>query len=285
MGTGTTTISLPYRKHWMLSLKVRVTPDTCFQNVMAKIDNPEADAILDREFRVLDKGFARLVDYLGGDDRIVQAARVSYGKGTKTPEEDKKLIHYLMKNAHTSPLEQVVLTFHIKIPIFIARQWVRHRTARLNEFSLRYSEAKDDFYVPSSWRRQDLKNKQGSLAHNPILDEGFNQALISHNEKSMALYKMLIDHGAAREMARMVLPVNLYTEMYWQMDLHNLFHFLKLRLDSHAQYEIQEYGKVLALMAKTVAPVAYGAFEEHVLFAKKLSRSELIQIEESNFND
>ncbi len=249
---------------------------------MAHIVSPAAEAILDKEYPVLDKGFVRLVDYLGGDVRIVQAARVSYGEGTKTVREDKGLIHYLMRNAHTSPFEQVLLTFHVKMPIFVARQWVRHRTAKLNEISGRYSVMKDEFYVPDpgNVRFQSKRNKQGRSEEDvpqelrvkvlEILQRGQGQVY--------AEYEELLENELARELARVNLPLSLYTEMYWQMDLHNLFHFLRLRLDTHAQLEIREYGKVLAQMAKTVAPMAYEAFEEHVLYGIRLSREEAEEV-------
>ena len=249
---------------------------------MAHIVSPEAEAILDKEYPVLDKGFVRLVDYLGGDARIVQAARVSYGAGTKTVREDKGLIHYLMRNAHTSPFEQVLLTFHIKMPIFVARQWVRHRTAKLNEISGRYSVMKDEFYVPDPGdvRFQSKRNMQGRSEED--VPQELRAKVLEILQRSQgqvyAEYEELLEDEIARELARVNLPLSLYTEMYWQMDLHNLFHFLRLRLDAHAQLEIREYGKVLAQMAKAVAPMAYEAFEEHVLCGVRLSREEAAEV-------
>lgn len=247
---------------------------------MARDSNPNADAHLDREYPVLDKGFVRLVDYLGGDARIVQAARVSYGAGTKTVREDAALIDYLVRHKHTSPLEQVVLTFHLKMPIFVARQWIRHRTARLNEISGRYSVMKDEFYLPEARevRRQSLVNKQGRSQDDvpAELQERTLELLKAGQENAFAGYQELLDEDVARELARVNLPLSLYTEMYWQVDLHNLFHFLKLRLDAdHAQYEIRVYAEVLADLARAVAPAAYEAFEEHILHARTFSRSEL----------
>ncbi len=244
---------------------------------MPRITTPEAEAILDKEFRVLDKGFVRLVDYLGGDSRIVAAARVSYGAGTKTVREDKGLINYLMRNDHTSPFEQVILTFHAKMPIFVARQWVRHRTARLNEISGRYSVMEDEFYVPpqEQLRRQSQNNKQARGEEELSVDvqERILELLKKDQSNVYSNYEGMLSDGLARELARINLPLSLYTQWYWQIDLHNLFHFLKLRLDSHAQYEIRAYGEVMATMAKAVAPIAYEAFEEHILYAVKLSRS------------
>lgn len=245
---------------------------------MARIVVPEAEELIDKEIRCLDKGFVRLVDYLGGDARIVQAARVSYGEGTKTVREDKGLINYLMKNDHTSPFEQVVLTFHCKMPIFVARQWVRHRTARLNEISGRYSVMKDEFYLPEpeQVRLQSQINKQGRSDETIPLEDALK--LIEKLEKSNADtykdYEEMLAAGLARELARINLPLSLYTEWYWQIDLHNLFHFIHLRADPHAQYEIRVYAQALAKCAKAVAPLAYEAFEEHKMYAVKFSRTE-----------
>ena len=238
-----------------------------------------ADALLGREFRVLNKGFVRLVDYLGGDARIVQAARVSYQEGTKSVREDGALIDYLVRHKHTSPLEQVVLTFHLKMPIFVARQWLRHRTARLNEVSGRYSVMRDEFYLPdeAQVRRQSEANKQGrSNEEVPAeLQAKTLELLQSGQQGAYTAYQELLDEDVARELARINLPLSLYTEMYWQIDLHNLFHFLRLRLDAHAQYEIRVYGEAMAGIARAVAPLAYRAFEEHSLYAKTFSRSEM----------
>ncbi len=237
-----------------------------------------AEALLDQEIRVLDKGFVRLVDYMGGDERIVQAARVSYGAGTKSYRQDRGLIHYLMRNWHTSPFEQVQLTFHTKMPIFVARQWVRHRTARLNEISGRYSVMKDEFYVPSPEhvRPQSENNKQGRSDErfDPAVEASIIQAFSEEQKGVYANYEKLLDLGLARELARNNLPLSLYTEWYWQIDLHNLFHFIRLRMDPHAQYEIRVYAEALAQCAKAVAPIAYEAFEEHILGSVSFSRAE-----------
>jgi thymidylate synthase (FAD) len=246
---------------------------------MTRLSVAAADALLGREYRVLDKGFVRLVDYLGGDARIVQSARVSYQEGTKTVREDAALIDYLVRHKHTSPLEQVVLTFHLKMPIFVARQWLRHRTARLNEVSGRYSVMRDEFYLPEAAvvRRQSEVNKQGrSEAEVPAaLQERTLELLEAGQANAYGSYQELLDEDVARELARINLPLSLYTEMYWQIDLHNLFHFLRLRLDAHAQHEIRAYAEVMAELARAVAPLAYEAFEEHILHAQTFSRSEL----------
>ncbi len=245
---------------------------------MPRIVVPEAEALLDQEIKVLDKGFVRLVDYCGGDERIVQSARVSYGAGTKSFRQDRGLIHYLLRNAHTSPFEQVSLTFHAKMPIFVARQWVRHRTAKLNEISGRYSVMKEEFYLPDPNKVafQSESNKQGrgeSLPHKEalrVVDQMANEQRAAYKG-----YETMLEQGVARELARANLPVSLYTEWYWTIDLHNLFHFLRLRMDAHAQYEIRVFAEAMALCAKAVAPLAYEAFEEHILGSVQFSRAEL----------
>jgi thymidylate synthase (FAD) len=244
---------------------------------MARMVVEAAEALLDKEIKVLDKGFVRLVDYMGGDQRIVQSARVSYGEGTKTYRQDRGLIHYLIKNWHTSPFEQVQLTFHTKMPIFVARQWVRHRTARLNEISGRYSVMKDEFYLPSPEHvcYQSESNKQGRSESLPTAEaNSVIEAMAKEQREMYANYEALLDKNVARELARANLPNSLYTEWYWQIDLHNLFHFLRLRMDPHAQYEIRVFAEAMAECAKAVAPLAYEAFEEHVLGSVTFSKAE-----------
>ncbi len=230
------------------------------------------------KIEVLNKGFVRLVDHMGNDSRIVQAARVSYGKGTKSVSEDAGLIDYLMRNFHTSPFEQVVFTFHIKLPIFVCRQLIRHRTARVNEISGRYSVIEDDFYLPKVDKicRQSKNNKQGrgqpfirKLAE--MLQSSFEKGQIDAYEK----YENYVNFGVARELARVNLPLSVYTEMYWQMDLNNLFKFLKLRLDDHAQYEIRVYAEAMAGIIQSIVPMAYSAFEENILNARNFSATEM----------
>ena len=240
---------------------------------------PEAEEILDKEFPVLDHGFVRLVDYLGSDQRIVQSARVSYGEGTKTYRQDKGLINYLMRNDHTSPFEQVVFTFHVKMPIFVARQWTRHRTARMNEISGRYSVMKDEVYIPASENiaMQSEDNKQGR-ASEPVdaaTAEGIRALMKEDTDRALAYYHKLLDMGIAREISRIDLPLSLYTEFYWEIDLHNLFHFLKLRLDGHAQYEIRQYGIVMLEIVRRVCPIATEAFENHKLNGRSFSGREV----------
>lgn len=246
---------------------------------MAHIVVPEAEAILDKELQVLDQGFVRLVDYLGGDARIVQSARVSYGEGTTSFRRDRGLIRYLMEHRHTSPFEQVILTFHAKMPIFVARQWIRHRTARLNEISGRYSVMKEEFYVPEPGdiRYQSETNRQGRSAEEvpPELQQKVIDLLKNDQAAVYANYQQMIDDGIARELARINLPLSLYTEWYWQIDLHNLFHFLELRRELHAQWEIRQYADRMAEITKAVAPVAYEAFEDFVLHGARFSKREI----------
>ena len=246
---------------------------------MAHSISAAAEALLDKEIKVLDKGFVRLVDYLGSDDRIVQAARVSYGAGTKTVREDAGLIDYLMAHDHTSPFEHVVLELHCKMPIFVARQWVRHRTARINEISGRYSVMTDEFYVPApaQVQFQSADNKQGRSEAEvpPELRQKVIDLLKKDQGNVYASYEELLKDNIARELARINLPLSLYTEWYWQMDLHNLFHFLRLRLDPHAQWEIRVYAEAVAELAKAVAPLAYAAFERHMLKGKRFSDDEM----------
>ncbi|MFY9233531.1 MAG: FAD-dependent thymidylate synthase [Fimbriimonadaceae bacterium] len=244
---------------------------------MARTIIPEAEALIDQDIKVLDKGFVRLIDYMGGDERIVQSARVSYGAGTKSFRQDRGLIHYLMRNWHTSPFEQVQLSFHTKMPIFVARQWVRHRTARLNEISGRYSVMKDEFYLPTPEHVcvQSESNKQGRGETLPLEEAlALIASMKAEQEESYKTYLAYLEKGVARELARTNLPVSLYTEWYWQIDLHNLFHFLRLRMDAHAQYEIRAFAEAMAVCAKAVAPIAYEAFEEHHLGSVIFSRSE-----------
>jgi thymidylate synthase (FAD) len=249
---------------------------------MAHSISPEAEKILDKKFKVLDKGFVRLVDYLGNDERIVQAARVSYGKGTKTFREDKGLINYLLRNEHTSPFEQVIFTFHVKLPIFVARQWIRHRTARVNEISGRYSVMNPEFYVPAQAdiAFQSLNNKQGRSTEkvSPLLKKKVLEILKKSPADAYNSYEDLLDSNIARELARITLPLSLYTEWYWQIDLHNFFRFLMLRLDMHAQLEIREYAGVLYKIGRTVCPIAFDAFDEHILNGIKFSKTEMVAL-------
>lgn len=249
---------------------------------MAHCIVPEAEALLDREFPVLDKGFVRLVDYLGGDARIVQSARVSYGEGTRAVREDAALIDYLLRHDHTSPFEQVVLTFHVKLPIFVARQWIRHRTARVNEISGRYSIMKDEFYIPApeDIALQSSDNKQGRMTESvPNELSGTTiESIRAGQLQAFAEYSSLIETGIARELARVVLPLSLYTEWYWQIDLHNLFRFLALRLDPHAQKEIRVYAEAILPIVRAVAPLATTSFERNIQGGLRFTKDEVEEL-------
>jgi len=235
--------------------------------------------ILEKEYPCLDKGFVRLIDVMGSDDAIVQAARVSYGSGTKKVHEDRGLIRYLLRHQHTTPFEMVEFKFHIKLPIFVARQWIRHRTANVNEYSGRYSEMKDEFYVPEldQIRAQSTMNKQGRESE-PFPEEAareITQQMHALQTETYRQYQQLLDTGLAREVARINLPVSNYTEWYWKIDLHNLFHFLRLRLDSHAQYEIRVYSQAIAEIVRHIVPVAWEAFEDYAVHSVRFSRLEV----------
>lgn len=242
----------------------------------------QVQALLGKEFPCLDKGFVRLIDVMGDDSAIVQAARVSYGAGTKKVLEDRGLIRYLMRHIHTTPFEMVEFKFHVKLPIFVARQWIRHRTANVNEYSGRYSEMKDEFYVPApdQVRAQSVTNKQGRSDDLFAPEEAERiRTLMSDTQDTLyAEYQDLLGTNLAREIARINLPVSNYTEWYWKVDLHNLFHFLRLRIDAHAQYEIRVYGQAMAEIVRAAVPMAYEAFEDYMLHAQRFSRKELLAI-------
>ena len=234
-------------------------------------DNP------DNVIKCLDKGFVRLVDSMGGDNAIVQAARVSYGKGTSKLSQDRGLIRYLMRHRHSTPFEMVEFKFHCKMPIFVARQWVRHRTANINEYSLRYSEARDEFYYPDPKhiQFQSALNKQGRMGEvTPELKQKVQDYFKEISERSFEIYSELNQAGIARELARSILPVNLYTEWYWKNDLHNLLHFIGLRSDSHAQYEIRVFSDAMAESVKAVAPFAWEAYQDYIIKGMRFSRIE-----------
>ena len=240
--------------------------------------------IPDNAIKCLDKGFVRLVDSMGGDDAIVQAARVSYGKGTSKVSQDRGLIRYLMRHRHTTPFEMVEFKFHCKMPIFVARQWVRHRTANINEYSLRYSQARDEFYYPDPEhiQFQSALNKQGRTGEVPVeLKQKVQDYFKEISERSFAIYSELNKAGVARELARSVLPVNLYTEWYWKNDLHNLLHFIGLRSDGHAQYEIRVFSDAMAESVKAVAPFAWEAYQDYVVKGMRFSRIEQSLLEKN----
>lgn len=245
----------------------------------------EADALKGKYFPVLDHGFVALKDYMGCDADVVQSARVSYGAGTKKLSEDRGLLRYLFRNRHTTPLEMVELKFHVKLPIFVARQLIRHRTASVNEYSLRYSLAPLQSYIPEYevFRKQSASNRQGrGESADRAVYERITNMWRTLFEQSGDLYKeAALVEEIARELARLHLPLSLYTEWYWKIDLHNLFHFLGLRSDHHAQWEIQQYSNVKAGITKIVAPLSFEAWVDYAFCARNFSRMELIALEET----
>ena len=244
------------------------------------------DKILYKSFKVLDKGFIRVIDYMGNDASIVQAARVSYGKGTKKLNQDRNLINYLLSHRHSTPFEMNEIKFHIKLPIFVARQWIRHRTASVNEYSARYSLIENEFYTPKvqDIEPQAVQNNQGrsgkfdneeSSVYRDIIknssDENFKNyfELLNINNQGEVINQK--KKGIARELARMVLPLNSYTQWYWKIDLHNLMHFLSLRFDKHAQYEIRVYADIMLEIMKKWVPMTYDAFIKNKMDSLTLS--------------
>ena len=211
---------------------------------------------------VLDKGFIRLVDFMGGDNRVVSSARVSFGAVSKGEEQDKRLIKYLLEHAHHTPFELCYFQFHICCPIFVARQWMRHRWGSYNEVSARYTQVKDEFYIPSQFRGQDTKNKQGSVPTSSLNQKALIKLYEDSVEASYAAYKKLIDAGVAREMARGVLPVCQYTQFYWSVNARSLLNFLSLRTDKHAQWEIRVYADAIAKIFQEKMPWSWAAFED-----------------------
>lgn len=227
----------------------------------------ELDAILGVPFKVLDDGFVRVVDYMGSDESIVQAARVSYGKGTKKVQEDRGLIRYLLRHRHTTPFEMCEVKLHVRVPMDCWRQWIRHRTANVNEYSTRYSVAIDAAQrtSPAQWRAQSAVNKQGSTG---TLDQAVGQRLSErereHQGVARQVYEERLVAGVAREQARKDLPLSTYTEAYWKCDLHNLFHFLSLRMDPHAQLEIRAYAETIGdQIVSRWCPLAWEAFVDY----------------------
>ena len=267
---------------------------------------PELENILYQPFEVLDHGFVRVIDYMGDDSAIVQSARVSYGKGTKQISNDKGLIKYLMRHRHSTPFEMCEIKFHIKLPIFIARQWIRHRTANVNEYSARYSILDKEFYIPSmeNVAAQSTINNQG---RGEVLSSDEAAEVISilkkDAEQTYANYETLLNEnpngesidsskpGVARELARMNLTLNTYTQWYWKIDLNNLLHFLALRADAHAQYEIRVYADIMMDIVKKWVPIAADAFEDYRIGGTEVSAKEinllkkLLKGEHASFED
>ncbi|KJW07781.1 thymidylate synthase, flavin-dependent [Orientia tsutsugamushi str. UT144] len=269
------------------------------------------EEILYNEIKVLDHGFIRVVDYMGDDFSVVQAARVSYGRGTKQLSQDRGLIRYLMRHRHTTPFEMCDIKFHIKLPIFVARQWIRHRTASINEYSARYSILAKEFYLP---RNEDIapqskSNKQGRSEE--VISEQWSMRVLeilkSDAERCYQHYEEMLNEdseghivnsenvGIARELARINLPLNYYTEWYWKVNLHNLLHFLSLRGSKHAQYEIRAYAKKMIDIVKLWVPYSFEAFEDYVLHSaliskgglavvRKMIKGEKVSMEDSNLS-
>jgi len=251
---------------------------------------PALEEILYKPVSVLDHGFVRTIDYMGDDAAVVQAARVSYGKGTKKVSDDAGLIKYLLRHRHTTPFEMCEIKFHIKVPIFIARQWIRHRTANINEYSARYSVLDREFYIPSmdQLASQSTQNHQG---RGDVLDGAeANEVLQILKEDSLRNYDHYVEmlnedsdgnkidktrNGLARELARMNLTLNAYTQWYWKIDLHNLLHFLSLRADAHAQYEIRVYADAMLETVKRWVPITYEAFQQYRVGGVNLSEAAL----------
>ena len=240
------------------------------------------EAILHKPFPILDHGFIRVVDYMGSDSAVVQAARVSYGKGTKRVSEDAHLINYLMRHAHTTPFEMCEIKLHIKLPIFVARQWVRHRTASINEYSARYSVLDSEFYIPEQQHlsAQSTLNKQG---RDEPLDQDLATKVIRHMtddaQQCYDHYEWMLNPdnrfgnhpSLARELARINLPVNFYTQWYWKINLHNFMHFVRLRADAHAQYEIRAYAEKMQEIMALWVPLCHDAFLNYKMNAVTLS--------------
>ena len=239
---------------------------------------PGMEAHLYVAHEVLDHGLVRVIDYMGDDAAITQAARVSYGRGTKAVQNDEGLIRYLMRHWHSTPFEMCEVKFHVKLPVFVARQWIRHRTANVNEYSARYSILDREFYIPAPEHlaAQSTVNNQGR--GELLTGDEAQRVLDILREDAMRSYdhyeEMLSTEGQkglARELARMNLPASIYTQWYWKVDLHNLFHFLRLRADAHAQYEIRAYAEVICGIVRDWVPLAYGAFEDYRLGGVSLS--------------
>jgi thymidylate synthase (FAD) len=251
----------------------RATPQQTLRAV-----SPGMEAHLYRAQPVLDHGFIRVIDYMGDDAAIVQAARVSYGAGTKHVQNDEGLIRYLMRHWHSTPFEMCEVKLHVKLPVFVARQWIRHRTANVNEYSARYSILDREFYIPApdQLAAQSTVNNQGrgEVLSGPeaarVLETLKRDAATAYDNYE-AMLSQEGQQGLARELARMNLPMNIYTQWYWKTDLHNLFHFLRLRADAHAQYEIRVYAEAIAACVRDWVPLAFGAFEDYRMGGVTLS--------------
>ncbi len=269
--------------------KSELSSSRAHQSMTYRATVPAMEDLLYKPFSLLDHGFIRVIDYMGDDSAVVQAARVSYGAGTKKVREDRGLIRYLIRHRHTTPFEMCEIKFHVKLPIFVARQWIRHRTANINEYSARYSILDKEFYVPSpeNLARQSSTNRQGR----GLVLEGEQAARVMkilHEDATRAHehYRQMMSgsdgdgieedpDGLARELARMNLTLNFYTQWYWKVNLHNLMHFLSLRSDAHAQYEIRVYADLMLEILKEWVPFTFEAFSDYRLGAVELSAQAL----------
>lgn len=245
---------------------------------MSRPDNPAANELIGKYFPVLNNGFVALVDYMGTDQCIENAARVSYGPGNRRVHKTKGLVRYLRRKFHSTPFEMVELKFHCCMPMFVARQWIRHRTASVNEFSGRYSLMPMSFYIPDSeqFRKQSKSNRQGG--DEKLDGQKYDAAIDRWNslrKQSQKLYEDLVVGEVARELARIDLPLSTITQWYWKIDLHNLLHFLRLRTDSHAQYEIRAYANIMAGMVKRIAPLSFEAWLDYEVNSKHFSSMEM----------
>ena len=244
--------------------KQEIADQQAQKNTTKRVTSKELEKILYEALPVLDHGFVRVVDYMGDDSSIVQSARVSYGKGTKKVSTDEGLIKYLMRHWHSTPFEMCEIKYHVKLPIFIARQWIRHRTANVNEISGRYSVLNPEFYIPDKIYDQGKLNKQ--MSGNEIKCDHTKQLYteyINNSYKQYNTYKMLIDRGVSKEMARIGLPLNMYTEFYWCIDLHNLMNFIKLRSAINAQHEIKEYSDAMKELISDLCPHTISSFNKY----------------------
>lgn len=249
-------------------------------NLTTRIAVPAMDEILGVKYPVGPDGFVRVVDYMGGDQSVVRAARISYGEGTRPVQDDETLIRYLMRHRHTSPFEMAEIVLHVRAPMDAWRQWIRHRTSSVNEYSTRYSLAIDSVAIADEWRTQSTNNKQGSSG---TIDDPTISARLTEREQELhrlarEVYEERIAAGVAREQARKDLPLSTYTEAIWKIDLHNLLHFLKLRLDAHAQKEIRDYAKVIFVILGKWVPLTQDAFDDYVLNAVTFSSEEMRQL-------
>jgi thymidylate synthase (FAD) len=254
-------------------------------HAITRTSNVFLDSILGHSFPVLDHGFIRVIDYMGDDAAVTQAARVSYGSGTKATSDEGGLIRYLMSHHHTTPFEMCAIKLHVKLPVFVARQWIRHRTANVNEYSARYSILDREFYIPEPEQLavQSTDNKQGrGQILNPEQAAEIREWLFRESNSAYDNYLDVIKpqsegghYGLARELARMNLPTNIYTQWYWKTDLHNLLHFLRLRADAHAQYEIRVYAETLCKLVGAWVPKTFKAFTDYRLEAQNFSAQEM----------